>query len=109
MITQFHARRNKMSKCKYPFEENPRGHIWRLDEYGEIDLFGLDYDNHNGPICVVCEDSFCHHCQAGPDNDCPGPIDHSHDGKLVWVCEECTKEDNAWKTCYSCGKSNPNA
>lgn len=52
------------------YEQNPRGHIWKIDQDGSIDIFGVEYGNHNGPICVNCEYSFCHHCEIGPKVDC---------------------------------------
>lgn len=59
------------------YAEKPRGHVWKLDENGDIDHFGVEWDEdqwrgHNGPICTVCGYSFCHHCQADPNFDCPG-------------------------------------
>ena len=54
-----------------PYELNPRGHVWRKDPDGTVDIFGLEVGNHNGPICINCGYSFCHHCQQGPAEDCP--------------------------------------
>jgi len=39
------------------------GHAFRLDEYGKIDDWALDYDIHNGPRCVVCHEGICEHCE----------------------------------------------
>ncbi len=47
------------------YETNPRGHTWQLDEDGKIDIFAYDGDTHNGPACVTCGYSFCHHCTRG--------------------------------------------
>ena len=46
-----------------------RGHVWKLDE-GELDIFGLDIEGHNGPVCIRCGYSFCHHCSEEPTEDC---------------------------------------
>ena len=51
-------------------EDKNRGHVWKLDEYGCVDDFGLDVGYHNGPICVRCHYSYCEHCHAGPQEDC---------------------------------------
>lgn len=52
---------------------NPRGHVWQLDSRGDVDIFGVEANNHNGPLCTVCGYGFCHHCQSEADHDCPGP------------------------------------
>jgi hypothetical protein len=57
-----------MTKRRYEIET--RGHRWRLDEFGEIDVFGFEARNHNGPVCEDCGYGFCHHCQKIPDRDC---------------------------------------
>lgn len=38
------------------------GHVLKRDEDGDIDLFVMDAGYHNGPGCVNCHDSWCHHC-----------------------------------------------
>lgn len=56
----------------YPYETETRGHVWKRESDGSIDIFaGGDDDRHNGPACVNCGYSFCHHCESVPDNDCP--------------------------------------
>lgn len=51
--------------------KNPRGHVWQEFD-GEIDVFAYeDGSYHNGPRCIKCGYGFCHHCQPGPDHDCP--------------------------------------
>ena len=55
---------------KYETQEGSRGHEWKREENGDIDIFGVDSGYHNGPICVKCGYGFCHHCQRGPDEDC---------------------------------------
>lgn len=48
-------------------------HVWREDARGSIDIFALEYDIHNGPRCVVCGRSACHHCEPGIYAEpCPG-------------------------------------
>ena len=51
------------------YEEDPRGHEWKMkdreegeDSAGEIDTFAFSHDLHNGPECVKCGYSFCEHC-----------------------------------------------
>lgn len=50
---------------KKPEEKDfpPLKHTWKLDEYGNIDDFAYDNDTHNGPSCVKCNYSGCHHCE----------------------------------------------
>jgi len=49
-------------------------HQWKLDEFGKIDTFAYEFENHNGPVCSLCGIWFCHHCE--PEcydyDDCPG-------------------------------------
>lgn len=49
---------------------NPKGHVWKLDEDGNVDTFYLDYDFHNGPGCVKCGYTFCEHCDS-EITECP--------------------------------------
>jgi hypothetical protein len=52
---------------------NPNGHVWQLDEDGLVDIYALDFEFHNGPMCKVCWLSFCEHCQREGDLEpCPG-------------------------------------
>ena len=39
------------------------GHVLKRDEDGEVDNWVMDWDYHNGPGCVNCHDSWCHHCE----------------------------------------------
>ncbi len=39
------------------------GHTPKLDEDGELDMFTLDYDHHNGPGCTACGQTWCEHCR----------------------------------------------
>lgn len=45
-----------------------QGHDWVREENGSIDIFYVDSNEHNGPGCIKCEFSFCHHCHQGKDN-----------------------------------------
>lgn len=49
-----------------PTTDNPKlWHTWRKD--GEdIDIFAVDQEYHNGPICERCYEGYCLHC----DPDC---------------------------------------
>jgi hypothetical protein len=38
------------------------GHTFRLDSTGDIDIWALDIDYHNGPYCTSCDEVFCEHC-----------------------------------------------
>ena len=40
------------------------GHAFRTNENGRVDIWASDYDIHNGPVCVVCDDGFCVHCDS---------------------------------------------
>lgn len=47
-------------------------HDFYTDEDGDIDMFYLDNDYHNGPGCRRCGDFWCHHCDRGIlDEVCP--------------------------------------
>lgn len=41
------------------------GHAFALDTRGEIDVWALDEEYHNGPRCVTCHTYFCEHCDRG--------------------------------------------
>lgn len=45
-------------------------HVWKEDEYGEIDVFGNNSSWHNGPLCTECGYSACWHCQSVPTKEC---------------------------------------
>lgn len=42
------------------------GHVWQLDEDGEVDTSAYDIDiegvGHSGPKCAVCGFFFCEFC-----------------------------------------------
>ena len=39
------------------------GHRLIRSANGEVDIFVLDYDFHNGPGCELCGNVWCQHCQ----------------------------------------------
>ena len=39
------------------------GHVLERDVDGEVDYFAFECGCHNGPSCVLCGDSWCHHCE----------------------------------------------
>jgi hypothetical protein len=47
----------------YKYEEHPRGHIWKVDDDGDLDIFAFACGPYcNGPRCVTCGYGFCQHC-----------------------------------------------
>jgi hypothetical protein len=58
---------NKLTDAEYYAYIEDRGHVLRREEDGEVDIFYLDYDCHNGPGCVRCHESWCHHCRDEVD------------------------------------------
>lgn len=49
-------------------------HDFYTDEDGDIDVFRLDVDYHNGPECRRCHEIWCHHCEPDrEDEECPSP------------------------------------
>lgn len=50
--------------------QNSKGHLWKKNESGSVDIFGLEADPHNGPLCVQCGYAFCHHCDHEPKYTC---------------------------------------
>ena len=52
------------------WEINTHGHIWQKDDDGSINIFAFESGNHNGPVCIKCGYSFCHHCQDKVDQEC---------------------------------------
>jgi len=52
-----------------------RGHTWRKNERGEIDIMAYNVGFHNGPVCEKCGYGFCHHCDEIPDEECTVPGD----------------------------------
>lgn len=37
-------------------------HDWEKDRRGEINMFAVEYEYHNGPYCEICHESYCEHC-----------------------------------------------
>lgn len=57
----------------YPWEApNNRGHVWKTEDDGDVDIMANAGGIHNGPECVKCGYSFCHHCAENglPAEDC---------------------------------------
>ena len=44
-------------------------HLWCKDDDGSIDMFALDHEYHNGPMCQICREAFCEHCTPNWEND----------------------------------------
>jgi hypothetical protein len=42
-----------------------QAHRWILDEDGDIDVFQVEGDYHNGPRCADCQLGACEHCEPG--------------------------------------------
>jgi hypothetical protein len=54
-----------------PYVLNPKGHEWRKDAFGDIDIFAYNPSKYcNGPVCAKCGYGFCHHCDSVPDCRC---------------------------------------
>lgn len=61
-------------------------HLWRRMRNGEVDIFGLDVDYHNGPICVACGEAFCHHCEDVDSLECEAILDvNTHDTRSALI------------------------
>lgn len=59
----------------YCVESGRRGHTWRTDECGDVDIFAYEGGGKycNGPRCTTCGYGFCHHCQPLPGKACSAP------------------------------------
>lgn len=75
-----------MGKAPDAFDERPE-HDWKRDAKGEIDYFAYDGDEHNGPVCARCRDSFCHHCDSSERGSCKptAPSYSTHDAAALEV------------------------
>jgi hypothetical protein len=52
------------TKHEYHLALEKAGHVLKLDEDSDsVDIFAYEYGYCNGPECVKCGDSWCHHCQ----------------------------------------------
>lgn len=46
-------------------------HDWYIDQDGNVDVWRLEYEYHNGPKCRRCLEAFCEHCEPGIwDEEC---------------------------------------
>jgi hypothetical protein len=58
---------SRTSESAYHQALRDAGHTLRMiEDEGEpprIDIFVMDVGYHNGPGCVTCGDSWCHHCE----------------------------------------------
>lgn len=72
-------------------------HKWRRESNGDIDVFVLDVGHCNGPGCIRCGESFCHHCQPDCyDEPCTA------EGFICPTCKDIvTGGDNF---CSNCGQ-----
>ena len=61
-------KRSQWNKDYWP--KKSLGHQWKVGEDGDIDIFGTAQGTHNGPVCVRCDYSYCHHCHALPKQKC---------------------------------------
>lgn len=49
-----------------PYEQTvPGGHMFSLGMDGEVDEWVREDDHCNGPGCVACDRTWCHHCSSG--------------------------------------------
>lgn len=65
-------------------------HIWKLEEDGNVDVWGLDAGYHNGPKCILCGYSYCYHCHDEPPVECTAKLCTSCGIKLVHgICIQC--------------------
>lgn len=54
------------------FITNPKGHEWRKNENGNVDVMAYSFGDCNGPVCVKCDFSFCQHCTGDKvTEECP--------------------------------------
>lgn len=66
----------------YETKRGARGHIWKRDEDGSLDIFAYNLSEYcNGPRCVKCGYGFCHHCHKMPEKSCTSNVTaHRTDG-----------------------------
>jgi hypothetical protein len=48
---------------KYYKEIESMGHVLERDANGRINDFALDVGFHNGPRCILCDETWCEHCR----------------------------------------------
>lgn len=54
---------NNLTEDEYYAYIEDHGHKLRRKKDGRVDSFFLEYAYHNGPGCVLCHKSWCHHCR----------------------------------------------
>ena len=71
-------------------------HIWKCDKDGNIDMFAMSMDIHNGPACERCGYTFCEHCDPNEWNAEPCVVDeylcptcHEHVSRIAEFCQNC--------------------
>ena len=47
------------------------GHVLYRDDDGDVDHWRMDWDYHNGPGCMNCDETWCQHCEDDV-KPCPG-------------------------------------
>jgi len=78
-------------------EVKHEGHTWRRKENGEIDEFAWDYEYHNGPVCEVCGETPCIHCNPDwkEDTDCV---------ESIYECPACGERTAGRVSLCKCGQ-----
>ncbi len=74
-------------------------HEWKKDEDGNIDLWAMEYEHHNGPRCERCGESYCAHCNPDYDDE-PCITDKNY-------CPTCGKSVYSFEKksfCVHCGQ-----
>lgn len=75
-----------MRSKEYTAAIQAAGHLLKLDDDGNVDMFAMSYEYHNGPMCELCYESWCEHCQD--------PIEPCSAAAIESTCE-VVKEDGA--------------
>jgi len=47
-----------------------KGHIWQPNPDGTADTVAVDWENHNGPVCLLCGYVYCALCHSEPPEAC---------------------------------------
>lgn len=72
-------------------------HLWYKDENGEIDEFRYESGFCNGPVCKICGEAICMHCNPNwKESECLYGY---------YKCSKCgnSSEEGKEKYCSSCG------
>jgi len=48
---------------EYYAEIEKAGHRLIRNGDGKVDFFAMEFEYHNGPMCELCDDSWCEHCR----------------------------------------------